>query len=348
MIRRKDTVKNSINTEADIPKDLDLLNKWTIPRIEPKIIYQLGTFEKLGFKQVVKTTEESISLNNEEMVIKLLSEKDIAPYMKDYKFLHIGLIQVAFKPLTLEGLPESFIAALRDGRNLDWKKSLMGIIQSSLAHGPVYFDVYPNLQLSLSDANIFDAVTLNVKTHGYNYMPGTEIICICYRIYYKPLFTLNPHCKKVEKPTNETILIETNFSKTNIMTRRAIKWEEIDFPENWIIEKAMPIKPQIQSNLIDIIQTPEGSVNLQFDNTNKLLESAYKSRTVSNHSYIEPIDYRVEIPSRASTSQIREEKYSEKSDENNRIDELYIGKDNIVKSRNIKIADTMSEMSFPL
>ena len=53
--------------------------------------------------------------------------------------------QVAFKPLTLEGLPESFIAALQDGRNLDWKKSLMGIIQSSLAHGPVHFDVYPNL-----------------------------------------------------------------------------------------------------------------------------------------------------------------------------------------------------------
>ncbi|KAH0639493.1 hypothetical protein KY290_036759 [Solanum tuberosum] len=51
--------------------------------------------------------------------------------------MHIGLVQVAFKPLTLGGLPESFIAALRDGRNQNWKKSLIGTIQTSLAYGPV-------------------------------------------------------------------------------------------------------------------------------------------------------------------------------------------------------------------
>ena len=49
----------------------------------------------------------------------------------------------------------------------------MGIIQSSLAHGLVYFDVYPNLVLSLSDIHILEALTLNVKTNGYNYIAGT-------------------------------------------------------------------------------------------------------------------------------------------------------------------------------
>ncbi|KAL8488701.1 hypothetical protein ACS0TY_024840 [Phlomoides rotata] len=98
--------------------------------------------------------------------------------MSTHKFLHVGLVQIVFRPLTLEGLPESFLTALRDGRNLNWKQSLMGIIQSNLAHGPVYFDVYPNLCLSLSDINILEALPLNVKTHGYNYTPGTEVICI--------------------------------------------------------------------------------------------------------------------------------------------------------------------------
>ncbi|KAL8505238.1 hypothetical protein ACS0TY_016454 [Phlomoides rotata] len=71
----------------------------------------------------------------------------------------------------------------------------MVIIQSNLAHGPVYFDVHPNLCVSLFDINILEALTLNVKIHGYNYTPGTEVICICYSIYYKPLFTLNPKCE---------------------------------------------------------------------------------------------------------------------------------------------------------
>ena len=148
IIRRKDTVKNSIKEEYDIPQNLDELNRWTIPKVEPKTIYRLGTFERIGLKQVVKTTEESISLDKDEMIIKLLNEGDINHYRSDksdYKFIHIGLVQIAFKPLTLEGLPESFLAALRDARNLNWKQSLMGIIQSSLAHGPVYFDVYPNI-----------------------------------------------------------------------------------------------------------------------------------------------------------------------------------------------------------
>ncbi|KAL4581677.1 hypothetical protein LXL04_006204 [Taraxacum kok-saghyz] len=80
------------------------------------------------------------------------------------------LVQIAFKPLTLQGLPESFLAVLRDARNRNWKQSLMGIIESSLSHGP-------------------------------------------------------------------------------ITTRRAIKWDEIKFPENWIIENNTPPKPLVNNNI---------------------------------------------------------------------------------------------------
>ncbi|KAG5590782.1 hypothetical protein H5410_041296 [Solanum commersonii] len=97
----------------------------------------MGTFEKLGLKQVVKTTEETITIDSDNQTFRLLSDNDIAPYRDIYRFMHIGLVQVAFKPLTLWVLPEIFIAALRDGRNHNWKKSLIGTIQTSLAYGPL-------------------------------------------------------------------------------------------------------------------------------------------------------------------------------------------------------------------
>ncbi|KAG5596137.1 hypothetical protein H5410_037369 [Solanum commersonii] len=75
------------------------------------------------------------------------------------------MVQIAFKPLTLKGLPETFLAALRDARNLNFRQSLMGSIESTVAYGPVYFNAQPNLQLSLTDSNILYALTLNVKTH---------------------------------------------------------------------------------------------------------------------------------------------------------------------------------------
>ncbi|KAG5615444.1 hypothetical protein H5410_015268 [Solanum commersonii] len=35
------------------------------------------------------------------------------------------MVQIAFKPLTLKGLPETFLAALHDARNLNFRQSLM-------------------------------------------------------------------------------------------------------------------------------------------------------------------------------------------------------------------------------
>ncbi|KAG5610396.1 hypothetical protein H5410_021677 [Solanum commersonii] len=39
------------------------------------------------------------------------------------------MFQIAFKPLTLEGLPETFLAALHDARKLNFRQSLMGSIE---------------------------------------------------------------------------------------------------------------------------------------------------------------------------------------------------------------------------
>ncbi|KAH0784606.1 hypothetical protein KY290_004204 [Solanum tuberosum] len=103
-------------------------------------------------------------------------------------FEKLGLKQVvAFKPLTLRGLPESFIAALRDGRNHNWKKSLIGTIQTSLAYGPV-------------------------------------------------------------------------------VTRRPIKWEEIDFPQEWVIENATQPQNNINTEVPSRASTSQIRENYRYDN----------------------------------------------------------------------------------
>ncbi|KAG5584788.1 hypothetical protein H5410_045222 [Solanum commersonii] len=144
------------------------MKKGLISKSEAIAIYmeEMGTFKKLDLKQVVKTTEETITIDSDNHTFRILSDNDLAPYRDIYRFMHIGLVQVAFKPLTLRGLPESFIAALRDGT-----------IQTSLAYGSVYFNAYPNLHISLQDENSLSSLMLNVKLHGYDYMPGTEVQC---------------------------------------------------------------------------------------------------------------------------------------------------------------------------
>ena len=87
--------------------------------------------------------------------------------------MHIGLVQIAFKPLTLLGLNTCTQATLRDARCLNWIPSIMGAVETSLCPAPVYFNVYPNLTLSLTDRHICESVQLKLLTKGYDFLLGT-------------------------------------------------------------------------------------------------------------------------------------------------------------------------------
>ncbi|KAG5576988.1 hypothetical protein H5410_057122 [Solanum commersonii] len=153
---------------------------------------------------------------------------------------------------------------------------------------------------------------------------STEVFCICYKIYYKLLHTLNPMCKVIDFK-NETILIETNFDKSKVITRRPIKWEEIDFPQEWVIENATQPRNNINTDISEIEQLNDGTVKIRFSEPTSMQIDNYSmsSRiTRSNSSYISHVDYIVQIPSRASTSQIRE---------TYRCENIKIDKDNIAR-----------------
>ncbi|KAL9669364.1 hypothetical protein QQ045_006909 [Rhodiola kirilowii] len=151
----------------------------------------------------------------------------------------------------------------------------------------------------------------------------------------------------MDKQIKETILIESNFSKSNISTRRKIKWEEIEFPTEWILEEVVSPQPICPNNLINLIQTPQGNITLEFDNTSRPSSSTRPgsrlSKSSSMRNYISPFDYKIEQPiepHRASTSQFRE---------SDRIDRLVMDENNIVKGLNMKEPElTDSDMDFTL
>ncbi|KAG5581548.1 hypothetical protein H5410_052175 [Solanum commersonii] len=124
----------------------------------------------------------------------------------------------------------------------------MGSIESTVSYGPVYFNTQPNMQLSLTDANILDALTLN-----------------------NLLQIVNPRCRLYDV-SNQTILVETNFARSKVTTRRHIKWEEIDFPTSRTLDSV--ISPNqltdavTNSDLSHISQNFDGKICIQsYDNS---------------------------------------------------------------------------------
>jgi hypothetical protein len=339
---------NLIKNEDSIeyPKNLEKLNRWTIPSVPSKQIYKFGTFDILS-RYAVKTVERTIQVTGNTKTIRLLSKEDLLPF-KGYNFIHIGLIQIAFKPLTMLGLNSSIMAYVRDGRCKDFKPSLAALIETSLCHGPVYFDVSPNLSLSLTDKHLSDAMQLTIHTSGYNYKTGSEIIAICYRVYYRVLNTLNPKAKQISFP-GTTTLVQTNLLTSNIATNRLIKWNEIDFPETWTLPQEVDPDPIINTDTDQITQTTEGDIEIRFTPQRSIkiprsissMPRTMSSRYSMSEFHTAPLEL-----SRASTSQIREDI---ESVENIRISDNKIPQGIYQKNTSqSRESPTQSEMSFHL
>ena len=127
----------------------------------------------------------SVSLEQDNQIIRLLDSKSIEKHKKDkYNFINFGMIQVAVKPLTRLGLNTSIVMCLRDNRHLDYQDSIIGAVQVRLNGGSVYFQCFLNFTIRLRDADILDSVVLHVKTHDFKCKKGNNPVSIITRFAY--------------------------------------------------------------------------------------------------------------------------------------------------------------------
>ncbi|KAK2993467.1 hypothetical protein RJ640_015151, partial [Escallonia rubra] len=214
-----------------------------------KTDYYNAILDMNGVSINVITSEESI-------ILDLLDKIDDSEKKK----------QIGITSLTKEGLDTHVWAALRDDRHLSFDDSLLGMVETSLCNGPMYFNCYPNFSVSLSDPHIMDVLTLDIKTQRYNMRPQGQNLVLIYRIYYKAMSTICPAFKQIADPGKSVILFQSNPDKTNVMLPRRIKFNELTPPEDWVIEnKAAHRQVNPQNTQIDhIIETPEGDVKIRF------------------------------------------------------------------------------------
>ncbi|KAK2976061.1 hypothetical protein RJ640_024789 [Escallonia rubra] len=251
---------HELNIES-IEKDL---NNWSIPKVNPSSLY----VKQFEFKQTysIKSVEQTMDISKDNQSFQLFSKSALEKHKRKFRYVHIGLVQIGITSLTKEGLDTHVWAALRDDRHLSFDDSLLGMVETSLCNGPMYFNCYPNFSVSLSDPHIMDVLTLDIKTQRYNMRPQAQNLVLIYRIYYKAMSTICPAFKQIADPGKSVILFQSNPDKTNVMLPRRIKFNELTSPEDWIIEnKATHRQVNPQNTQIDhIIETPEGDVKIRF------------------------------------------------------------------------------------
>ncbi|QHO06755.1 polyprotein [Arachis hypogaea] len=230
--------KHNIFEEEVCFEDINqAIDNWEIPKI-PQDEFYVPDDNKRKSDYIIKTAENNIPLGPDSV-----------------------------KPLVREDLNASILMCLRDIRHNDFQDSLIGTFETSLGHGPVYFNCFPNKMVSLLDTNILDSLSLSIRIHGLNMKEGSIPAALIYRIQYKVMNTCNSRVL-LKSQDRETTLFVTDMTKANVMILRLIRWDEIDLPQSWSIDRAIPTKPRQAPLLREIKQDESGKVEIFFDRRN--------------------------------------------------------------------------------
>ncbi|QHO06752.1 polyprotein [Arachis hypogaea] len=288
------TAENNIPLGPDSGEEFHLLTK-------PQDELYVPDDNKRKSDYIIKTAENNIPLGSDSgEEFHLLTKQSVREHAGHYRYLHIG-----------------------DIRHNDFQDSLIGTVETSLGHGPVYFNCFPNKTVSLLDTNILDSLFLNIRIHGLNMKEGSIPAALIYRIQYKVMNTCNSRVL-LKSQDRETTLFVTDMTKANVMIPRLIRWDEIDLPQSWSIDRAIPTQPRQAPLLREIKQDESGKVEIFFDRRNSFssrseagtsndFASARKSFSVTSQSqfskFSKPVHSEINISGLQNNSNISQPVY---------------------------------------
>ncbi|KAL6578800.1 hypothetical protein OROMI_009016 [Orobanche minor] len=214
------------------------LREWKLPRSSPSDVFKGRGMFNFSPDPKVQTVEKEIPLSEGYASFPLFTDNLETDCHSQYSFLHIGMIQVALKPTKL-GLNASAIICLRDKRFIRFDDSVMGMVESSLRDGPIYFSYFPNYCVAWCDRHM--TFTIDIKTQGCS---GEGDAILMYRFHYKVQVGAHPDKNYLARRRSlvdgrgETTLFRTNYgpSLSNRVVSKKIYWNQVSVPEIWMDE----------------------------------------------------------------------------------------------------------------
>ena len=219
------------------------LQTWSIPKIKTKKVYKTSFFESKR-DYVIETVEKGIQVKGSCMDLVIMDSDIVYQHQEYYGYLHLGLIQVAVKPLTRLRLDSPILICLRDRRLKKFHDSLLAVLESNLQSGPAYFNYFPNYTISLEDGWADKFLALDIKVPSDKFTEGTLPMSIRYRFCFKVCKMPFGTRALRQSPINETEIIEVNAQDSCKETRKRLKHGQIAFPEEWLQERHSPPEPQ--------------------------------------------------------------------------------------------------------
>ena len=242
--------------DSDFPKidpNIDQkLQKWSMPKIKTKKVFKIPIFE---YKRdyVIEKVEKDVRIQGSCTSFVIMDSNIVTQYQIYYGYLHLGLVQVAVKPLTRLRSDFPILICLRDRRHINFHDSVLAVLETNLQSGPAYFNYFPNYSVSLGDGLAKEFLALNIEVPSDKFVQGTSLISVTYRLCCKVSNSVFGAGAIRQSPVNETVMIQVNAQNASKITKKRLKHDQITFPEEWLQERYSP-PPEPQRRVTTLMQ----------------------------------------------------------------------------------------------
>ncbi|KAF7825326.1 putative viral movement protein [Senna tora] len=188
-----------------------------ITKVPVHQIYKATLFSRINFLNgyKIKSLENSFPVGTKQKDIYFLSRDSIREHRSKYKYLHIGLIQVSFHPLSLaRNSQEKVYVCLRNAKNPNFEESILVAFESSMESG-IKFNWFPDFSSPMADLANSNGLVITIEGHGFDLAKGfedTHVLAVSYRMVYKVM-------RSALKPKSlfESPVLEVNTEKANVI-----------------------------------------------------------------------------------------------------------------------------------
>ena len=118
-----------------------------------------------------------------------------------------------------------------------------------------------------------------LKKKNMNSKVNTREIAIIYRVYYGWMKTILAPKAKIISNKRDIILMEANLNHNNTFFPKMIKWDDVLIKDNWHFNSIT--EPEIEeenSNIEQVVQYPDGSIDLKFLRSQSFNQSSSSKR----------------------------------------------------------------------
>ncbi|KAM7505351.1 hypothetical protein LguiB_004255 [Lonicera macranthoides] len=145
---------------------------------------------KLPVKEFVQCTPFDslfVKSGHEEQFFTVPIPPDIVTLAlsQGYTHMHFGAIRFAVTFHGRKGLQAVARIALVDSKLTNYQQAILGNVQTTLNAGTVFFTLYPNFNVPLSDPFVCSALKIQVQITGVSMVPGTAAATIHQQMVYR-------------------------------------------------------------------------------------------------------------------------------------------------------------------